>query len=317
MKKSKRRKYLKLLIILLILFELSPAGKMINGYIEDAVVAVRSDNSASSSTEEQTNQGTTSSTPIDGDMTVTFIDVGQGDATLIQTSTDTVLMDTGSHTARESLLNALGNAGVTKIDYLILTHPDEDHIGNGNTIVDTYPVECVLAPDMDSDTKAWNITKAAIEEKSIPVEHPMIDTEYALGDASMLVITPSEIDESSKNNCSIGIKLTHGTDTFVMCGDAEEEAEQIMVRNFGHDLEADVLKCGHHGSATATSDQFLAYVNPTYAIISCGENNRYGHPHAEVLSKLEDDDVMIYRTDRQGTIRAVSDGSNISFSAEK
>lgn len=253
--------------------------------------------------------------PATGEMKVTFIDVGQGDATLVQTSTSSLLMDTGKPAAKEELINALSNAGVSTIDYLILTHPDADHVGNGDTIVETYDVKNVIYPDIEKDTKCWEITKTAIEERNINTIHPTVGESYQLGDASFTILCPARIKEDA-NNSSVGIKLTHGNNSFVMCGDAEEEEEWEMVTG-SINLEADVLKCGHHGSSTATCDKFLEAVNPTYAVISSGAGNSYGHPHAEVIAKLQDDDVQIYRTDQLGTITAISDGTTIQWKSEK
>jgi len=273
----------------------------------------------SSSEQESTEQASSSiekEVTAEGEMKVTFIDIGQGDATLIQTEEQCMLIDTGSSSEKEALLTVLDSCQVTYIDFLVLTHPDEDHIGNGNTIMETYSVGAVLYPEVESDTKAWSITLNAINNSDAVVEHPMEGDIYYIGDAVAEIITPNTItDTTTKNNASIGMKLTHGSKSFILCGDAEEEAENKMVSANIY-LEADVLKCSHHGSATATTQAFLDRINPVYAIISCGANNKYGHPHAEVLARLEDDDVQIYRTDLQGSITAISDGNNIRISSE-
>lgn len=158
-----------------------------------------------------------------------------------------------------------------------------------------------------------------ISRYDVDVKYPEVGDIFTLGDAEFTVLCPEPelVSQDDMNNSSVGIKLVHGENSFVMCGDAEAKSEQEMVKRFGSSLECDVLKCGHHGSNTATSDEFLAAVNPTWAVISCGKENRYGHPHSEVLDKLENDDVQIYRTDLRGTITAVSDGSQISWKCEK
>ena len=132
----------------------------------------------------------------------------------------------------------------------------------------------------------------------------------------MLCPQADGVSENDLNSSSVGIKLVHGENSFVMCGDAEAEAEQEMTAQFGTALECDVLKCGHHGSSTATTPGFLTATDPTWALISCGKDNSYGHPHAEVMAALEDADVQVYRTDQQGTITCVSDGKELHWRTE-
>lgn len=247
-----------------------------------------------------------------GEMKVTYIDIGQGDATLIQTKDAAMLIDTGEYEEKNTLMAELTAAGVEELDYLILTHPDADHIGAGDVVVENYPVKNVMMPDLERDTKAYEYTMEAIENADIHVIHPEVGEEYELGDARFVVIGPYEVSEDDTNNSSVSIKLVHGSNTFLFTGDAEEAEEGEMVSDH-IDLECDVLKCGHHGSRTATSDRFLAAADPTWAVISCGEDNQYGFPHADVVAKLEDDDVQIYRTDTMGTVTAVSDGTAIAW----
>lgn len=247
-----------------------------------------------------------------GDMKVSFIYIGQGDATLIQTADAAMLIDTGEYDEKDKLLEGLEQAGVEELDYLILTHPDADHIGAGDVVIDKFKVDHVIMPELERSTKAYTYTMEAIEDQSIEVIDPEIGREYELGDAKFMIIAPYEVEEDESNNASVGIKLVHGDNTFVFTGDAEQPAEKEMVQG-NIDLECDVLKCGHHGSRTATSDAFLEAADPTWAVISCGQENQYGFPHSEVIAKLEDDDVQIYRTDTMGTVTAVSDGQNISW----
>lgn len=253
-----------------------------------------------------------------GEMRVAFLDVDQGDCTLIQTEGHNVLVDTGNNNQGEKVVSYLEERGVERLDYLILTHPDADHIGGGDNVLEAVDVETVLMPDIANDTMTYDEVMEDIEVYHVEIMHPQVGDVFELGDAQFTVLCPEEelVSEEDMNGSSVGIKLVHGKNSFVMCGDAEEKSEQAMVARFGKSLEADVLKCGHHGSSTATSDAFLKAVNPTWAVISCGKDNSYGHPHREVLSKLEDDDILVYRTDELGTITAVSDGSNITWKAE-
>ncbi len=254
-----------------------------------------------------------------GEMTVTFLDVGQGDCTLIQTDEETMLIDAGNNHKGEQVVQYLEKAGVEKLDYFILTHPDADHIGGADNVIEQIEVECVLMPNVENDTVTYEEVIEDIEQYEVEVIHPETEEVYTLGDAEFMILCPDVSVENEKdlNNASVGIKLIHGENSFVLCGDAEEESEDEMIKEFGNELECDVLKCGHHGSATASSEEFLEVTNPTWAVISCGKENSYGHPHAEVLERLENDDVQAYRTDQLGTIRAISDGKEIRWSKEK
>ena len=231
------------------------------------------------------------------EMKVTFLDVGQGDCTIVQTEGHNMLIDAGNNDQGESVVAYLLKNGIDTLDYLILTHPDADHIGGADDVLENIDVQMVLMPDVANDTITYLEVIDDIKEFNIQIVYP--DEEL--------------VDQSDLNSSSVGIKLNHGINSFVMCGDAEEKSEETMAKHFGSELECDVLKCGHHGSSTATSDEFLKATDPTWAVISCGVDNQYGHPHWETIEKLENDDVQIYRTDQMGTIIAISDGENINW----
>ena len=230
-----------------------------------------------------------------GQMKVTYLNVGQGDCTIIQTEGHNAMIDAGNNHEGKDVVDYLNQQGIDKLDYLILTHPDADHIGGGDDVLDD------------------------IEKENVPVEHPKVGEEFGFGDATFTVLCPETdlVSSDDTNDASVGIKLVHGENSFVMCGDASEKSESAMVKRFGSALECDVLKCGHHGSRTSTSEVFLKATNPTWAVISCGVDNSYGHPHQETLERLNNDDVQVYRTDLLGTIIATSDGTNISWFSEK
>lgn len=255
----------------------------------------------------------------EGEMRVIFLDVGQGDCTIIRTGDANMVVDCGDKETAESVVTFLQGQEIETLDYLILTHPDADHIGGADEVLEQFDVKCVLMPDVANDTRAYEEVQEQIKKRRVKVEHPEVGAEYTLGDAVFQILCPEKelVRESDLNGSSVGIKLVHGKNSFVMCGDAEETSEQAMVKRFGKDLECDVLKCGHHGSSTATSAAFLKATDPTWAVISCGKGNSYGHPHAEVIAALEADDVQIYRTDNLGTIIACSDGKQLRWSAEK
>lgn len=258
------------------------------------------------------------STSAAGEMRVTFLDVGQGDCTIVQTGEHSMVIDAGNNHQGERVTDWLQGEHITELDYLILTHPDADHIGGADNVLDSVQVDVVIMPDVENDTITYREVIERIEEKKIPVEFPEAGRQYLMGDAGFTVLCPrpEEVSERDMNGSSVGIKLVHGTNSFVMCGDAEEESEMHMADTFQEGLEADVLKCGHHGSNTATSKPFLRRVDPIWAVISCGKDNSYGHPHAEVLAALQNADVQVYRTDELGTITAYSDGEQITWTQE-
>lgn len=253
-----------------------------------------------------------SPTVAEGEMHVSFLDVGQGDSTLIQAAGQVMLIDAGKKDKSDEILSFLHSKGITFIDYFILTHPDSDHIGGAADIINAVEVGTLLIPAIEHDTQTYEHLIATVKEHRIPIETPFVGSLYTIGDAKFMVLAPSDPKDSDPNNASIVIRLMHGKRAFLLCGDAEEKSEKAMLES-GYELSCDVLKCGHHGSISSLSDDFLAAADPTWAVISCGKDNQYGHPHQETLAKLEDDDVQIYRTDQLGTIIAISDGDQIAF----
>lgn len=256
-------------------------------------------------------------TVAEGEMKVTFLDVGQGDCTIIQTKDQAMMIDAGNNDQGQKVVDTLSRMGIKKLDYLILTHPDADHIGGADNVLRAIETKEVLMPDVKNDTRTYYEVEELLEEKQIPVTHPKVGETYLLQDAAFTILCPEDIDKNDLNAASIGIKLVHGQVSFVMCGDADTRSEANMVKTFGYGLQCNVLKCGHHGSSTSTSDAFLKKTDPTWAIISCGAGNPYGHPHWETLEKLENEDVQVYRTDRLGSILAVSDGNTIHWKSER
>lgn len=248
---------------------------------------------------------------------VHFIDVGQADSILIQSDGEAMLVDAGNNEDGTVLVNYLKELGINKLKYVIATHPHEDHIGGMDDIINNFTVETVLMPDVTHTTKTFEDVLNAIDENHLSITIPSVGEQYAIGKAKFVMIAPNgENDTSNLNDASIGFKLVNGNNTFLMCGDAEKTSEKEMLQN-GLDLSAQVYKVSHHGSNTATSDEFLKAISPDYAIILCGENNEYGHPHKETIEKLDELGVKVLRTDINGTIIAVSDGTTIQWITEK
>lgn len=245
-------------------------------------------------------------------LTVRFIDVGQGDASLVITPDGSaMLIDTGPSQSKNKLKRELDEAGFKDLDFAVFTHPDEDHIGNAETVLRGYTVITVLMPDFSKNTNVYKKMMAAIEEEKVKLEYPEPNTKYELGEAEFVILAPISKYKSSNNN-SIVLRLKYGQNTFLFMGDAESEAEKDMLNAYNkNDIGCDVIKVGHHGSSSSSTKEFINAVMPLYAIISCGKNNTYGHPSSAVVSRLQAAGARILRTDKDGTIIIQSDGKNI------
>ncbi len=249
-----------------------------------------------------------------GHMKVHYINVGQGDSTLIQLPNGKiVLIDGATRSNGQTVLDYLNNLNIEKIDYLIATHPHEDHIGGLVNVVKKYEIGKIYMPDKAHTTIVFEDLLLAIQEKGYSIiKAEAGDMLFEEDGLSMSILAPSGISGSNLNNYSVANRLVFGDTSFVFTGDAEKTSEENMI-NSRYDLTADVLKIGHHGGDTSTIEPFLVAVQPTYGVISAGEDNQYGHPHQNVLDRLADYGVEIFRTDRDGTIIASSDGKTIEF----
>lgn len=246
---------------------------------------------------------------------VHYIDVGQGDAILIETGEDSLLIDAGENNKGSVVADYLKSQDITELDYVIGTHPHSDHIGGLDTIINTFPVTTVIMPAITHNTKTFEDVLNAIEAKNLKITKPLVGNEYQIGPAQFTIIAPNSSTYDDLNDYSVGIKLTYGNTSFVFTGDAGSLSEKEMLTN-GIDLSADVLKLAHHGSAYSSTADFLDAVSPTYAIISVGTDNEYGHPHPEVLQAMKDRNIKVYRTDKQGTVVFTSNGKTISVNTD-
>ena len=244
-------------------------------------------------------------------MEVHFIDVGQGDATLVTCGGHAMLIDTGDDTKGTAIQNYLQKQKITRLDYLILTHPDADHIGGAPVIITKFDIGKVFVSNFEKDNKTYQKLIQSLDDKQIKALTPRVNSQYTLGTANITILAPGK-SYDNPNDASIALLLKNGTRSFMFTGDAGEDAEKDILKT-GIDISADVYKVGHHGSKYSTSKDFFNAVDPFYAVISCGENNSYGHPHAETLNTLRTSGVMVYRTDESGTIIASTDGKSISF----
>jgi len=249
--------------------------------------------------------------PISGELEVHFLDVGQADCTLIKCDGYTMLIDTGLDDQGTKIQNYLRKQGIERLDYLILTHSDADHIGSADVIMTKFDIGTIFMSDFEKETKTYKNLHKLIEENQIHYLSPAVGNVYAFGSAYFQILAPND-DYDKPNNTSIAFLLTHGENTFLFTGDAEKEAEADILNN-GLDIAADVYHAGHHGSRTSNTQEFLDAVMPRYAVISCGVDNAFGLPDAEVLNRFREKEMMVYRTDEQGTIVAVSNGEKITF----
>jgi beta-lactamase superfamily II metal-dependent hydrolase len=254
-----------------------------------------------------------------GSISVYYLDVGQGDSELICLPTgENILIDAGLSEGADKLTAYLSQLGVQKIDYLIATHPHADHIGGMAKVISKFEVGKVYVPKVaDSQvptTRVYENMLDAVKKKGLRLTQGKAGMMVLEQDNTRLeFLAPVEEKYDDLNNYSIVAKLTFGQRTFLFTGDAEKESEQQMLKKYSDNLRCDVLKVGHHGSSSSTSANFLKAVSPKYAVISCGKDNDYGHPHKEVLSRLSTAKVEVYRTDEQGTILASSNGTDLTF----
>ncbi|MBO5302758.1 MAG: MBL fold metallo-hydrolase [Lachnospiraceae bacterium] len=242
---------------------------------------------------------------------VHFMDVGQGDATLITCNGESMLIDAGDNSKGTTVQQYLLKQNIDKLDYVIGTHPDADHVGGLDVIISKFDCEKIFLTGEERDTDTYRDVLSAMDYRNYEMVVPNAGEEYTLGDATFTIEGPLMLGSDSNEN-SIVIHLEHGENSFLLVGDAGEEEEKDILST-GRNIQADVYKVGHHGSKTSTSAEFLEAVQPEYAVISVGEDNRYGHPSAEVLNQLRAQDIEVFRTDEQGSIVAKSDGKNITF----
>ncbi|MDR0462968.1 MAG: MBL fold metallo-hydrolase [Pseudomonadales bacterium] len=251
----------------------------------------------------------------DGDLVIHFIDVGQGDATLIKTSAGSVLIDGGDRHMGERMVAYLRDVGVSEITYVIATHPHADHIGGLVDVLNEFSIGQIIMPPVAHTTVTFERFLDAIEDNDILVKEPSPGVSFNLGEVEFTIIAPNSTGYQNLNDYSVSVRVVFGETSFVFTGDAERISEMEMIEA-GHVLSADVLRVGHHGSRTSTTQEFFDAVDPSIVVISVGADNRYGHPHSEVTDRLEAAAVRIYRTDQHGTIIMTSDGTYINVRTE-
>lgn len=245
-----------------------------------------------------------------GDTSVSFLDVGQGDAVLICQDGEFCLIDAGTSESQEQLLRSLDGAGVETLKYVVMTHPHADHIGGMEAVLETFPTDTLILPDLDGleeQSAMLERTLQAADDFSIEQVQACTGNVYALGNGQLEVLlapTPEEAGDN-QNNLSLCLRFTAGSFCFVDTGDAEADVEEELVQRYWYGLDADLFKAGHHGSNTSNTEDFLSILSPEIVVASCGLDNDYGHPHAEVMDRVESIGAAFYRTDLDGTVTVV------------
>lgn len=266
--------------------------------------------------DERPNEDSSAFLPDGKTMTVSFLDVGQGDSIFIELPDGrTMLIDASISEASDTIEGYIKGRGHEKIDYLIATHPHADHIGGMRAIVNAFEIGEVWMPNADSTSATYEKLLTAIDEKGLSIRTAKAG-KVILEEENLkaVLLAPCSDEYDNLNDFSAVIKLTYGDASFLFTGDAEVLSENEMLASSA-DLSADVLKFGHHGSSTSSSEAFLKAVAPTWGIISCGEGNSYGHPHSETLASAAKSGITLCRTDLEGTIVFTTDGAAISTAA--
>lgn len=259
-------------------------------------------------------------------MFVDFIDVGQGDCTLIRTEDAVILIDGGEAGEADVVINHLKENGVAKIDCCIATHPHSDHIGSLADVLNEFDIDTVIMPEIPEDiiptTRTYENFLDSVDAKARNVYPAVAGETYEYGELKLEILGPTK-DYDDLNLMSVVAKVSYGDTSVMLTGDTEIQAENDMLAyEYGYEssvdvFPADILKVAHHGSSTSTSDEWLYLVGPEYAVISCALDNSYGHPHKETIKKLEKNNIEYYRTDLIGTISFESDGNKFTLIENK
>jgi len=267
---------------------------------------------------EEQSQDTEEESIVDGDIAVHFIDVGQGNAVLIQQGSQTMLIDAGDNHMSDRVVRYLKNQGIEKVDYLIGTHPHADHIGGMEDVIDGFKIGTIIIPDVAHTTQTFENMLLAVERNDLKLTKPFVGDTYSLGEAKATIVAPNSSGYNNLNDYSVGIRIDFGSRSFLFTGDAERPSEEEMTNNHSIlSLDVDVLLIPHHGSNSSSTAAFLEAASAKYGVIQVGEDNRYGHPHPEVLERLNSFDMEIYRNDLHGTVIVTSDGEHIQIETEK
>ena len=253
-----------------------------------------------------------------GTIEIYYLDVGQGDSAYIRVNDYDILIDAGPKSDADKLMKQLEEKNIDDFEIVIATHPHEDHIGGMTSVFEKYEVENFYMPKATSTTKTFENMMKAVSNKGLKVKVIKEGTSFDLGEGVKFVAySPTKDSYDNLNDYSPIMKLTYGNNSFIFTGDAEKAVEEEVLKKYANELDADVIKFGHHGSSTSSTKEFIEAISPKYGIISCGVDNSYGHPHREIVDIINSMGINAYRTDTQGQITLTSDGSTINIKTEK
>lgn len=305
-KKSQKNTIIESIITVIILIILTITGN--DSQIFKSTTSATNDNVSSEVLDNlenvsiQTGNDCISTIPQDNNLRVYCLDVGQGDSILITNNNKTMLIDASTNEMGSRVVKYLNDLGIKKIDYLVGTHPHEDHIGGLDNVIKNFDIGTIYMPNVVATTKTFEEVIDAISAKKLKVTSPKTGDKFTVGNAECEVMSIRN-DKDDYNNCSIVIKMDFNNVSYLFTGDAEESVESS--RKWPH---IDVLKVGHHGSNTSSSKKFLEQIKPEVALISVGQGNTYGHPTQATLKRLSNIGAKIYRTDENGTILLIEKG---------
>lgn len=292
-------------IIIVIIIVLISQNQEIQNYISNITSNSISENEITSTIQENENGTKTivigsENENNENNLHVYYIDVGQADSILIVNKNQSALIDAGNNDDGKDVVNFIKSKGITKLDYVIGTHPHEDHIGGLDDVINNIDVDKIYLPKIQTNTKTYEDVLQAIQNKNQKISSFNKGDKFTIGDANLEVMTDSILNKENLNLSSNIIRMEFNETSFLFTGDAETENEKTIEWT-----QTDILKVGHHGSTTSTSQNFLNQINPKYAIISVGKDNDYGHPKEKILQRLEKIGTEVFRTDECGTIEVI------------
>ena len=252
--------------------------------------------------------------PKDSELMISYMDVGQGDAAYIKVNGNDILIDAGPRSNSKELLEQLKAKNIDDFELVIATHPHEDHIGGMVDVFKEYEVKAFYSPKITHTTKTYENLVKAVKDEGLKTKELKGGMVIDLGEgAKFEVFTPQKSEYEELNDYSPIMKLSFGDTSYLFTGDAEKLAEEEALAKYKTSLDSDVIKFGHHGSSSSSSNAFIEAVSPKYGIISCAKDNKYGHPHRETLDIIKKYNIKTFRTDTDGEIILTSDGKSINF----
>lgn len=255
-----------------------------------------------------------SKVPKDSKLMISYMDVGQGDAAYIKVNGNDILIDAGPRSNSKELLEQLKAKNIDDFELVIATHPHEDHIGGMVDVFKEYEVKAFYSPKITHTTKTYENLVKAVKDEGLKTKELKDGMVIDLGEgAKFEVFTPQKSEYEELNDYSPIMKLSFGDTSYLFTGDAEKLAEEEALAKYKTSLDSDVIKFGHHGSSSSSSNAFIEAVSPKYGIISCAKDNKYGHPHRETLDIIKKYNIKTFRTDTDGEIILTSDGKSINF----